>query len=257
MAKKLQEILNIEPSVKEKGVLMIKEGINTFKNKSEHFSGFNKHYKPLDSDGLTFPPESKSVVEDVQSKLNYIFSSVNQMIDTEVIKEFTNTQTKADLTLPNGKVLLKDAPAPVYLFLEKAIANLRELVKTVPTLPPDQTWNPHPNKKNIFQTEKEQTVKTQKEQVPIVLYPATPEHAAQTQLISKDVRIGSWETVKESGAVPVAEKAKWLNNLDTLEKAVKKAKARANDCEIVPVKVSKEIQDFIFNSSEDSASDSD
>lgn len=253
MAKKLQEILNIEPSIKEKGVLIIKEGENTFKNKSEHFSGFYKTFLQSEEGGVSFPPESKHVVETVQNKLDYIFKSVNQMIDVEMTKEFTNTITKADLVLPNGKVLLKDAPAPAFLFLEKAIVSLRNMIKLTPTLPPDDVWFKHPNKNQIWKTEAVETPKTQKEQVPIVLYPATDHHPAQTQLISKDVRVGIWSSVKESGAIPVEVKAKWLNNLDILENAIKKAKARANDCEIVDVKVAKAIQDFIFGS-EDSVS---
>jgi hypothetical protein len=253
MAKKLQEILNIEPSIKEKGVLIIKEGENTFKNKSEHFSGFYKTFLPSEEGGVNFPPESKHVVETVENKLDYIFKSVNQMIDVELMKEFTNTTTKADLILPNGKVLLKDAPAPAFLFLEKAIVSLRNMVKLTPTLPPDEIWKEHPNKDRIWKTDEIKTAKTQKEQVPIVMYPATEFHPAQTQMISKDVRVGEWSSIKESGAIPVEIKAKWLNNLDILENAIKKAKARANDCEIVDVKVAKAIQEFIFGS-EDSVS---
>jgi hypothetical protein len=35
-----------------------------------------------------------------------------------------------------------------------------------------------------------------------VLYDATEHHPAQTQLISEDVIVGWWETVKHSGAIP-------------------------------------------------------
>lgn len=75
------------------------------------------------------------------------------------------------------------------------------------------------------------TTKTKKEQRPIVLYDATDKHPAQTQLITEDVSIGTWKTVKQSGAIPVPRKKVLLERVDKLLKAVLVAREQANSVE--------------------------
>lgn len=72
-------------------------------------------------------------------------------------------------------------------------------------------------------------------QKPIVLYAATPEHPAQTQLITEDVLAGYWSTVKQSGAMPATEKLALLERIDKLLRAVKDAREAANMIDEVKV----------------------
>jgi hypothetical protein len=73
----------------------------------------------------------------------------------------------------------------------------------------------------------------------IILYEATKEHPAQVELISYDVIIGTWSTTRSSGKITPAEKHLMLERAGELLVAVKKARAKANECGVVPVKSDK------------------
>ena len=66
------------------------------------------------------------------------------------------------------------------------------------------------------------------------------------QLISIDKVVGTWETKKVSGAIPPKNKANILNRLDELEKALKKARQRANSQVVEHKKVGKELFNYVF-----------
>lgn len=245
--KKLQEILNTEKDVKTKSTEILKEGIQTFKNKEGHFTGFSKTYQPSDENGASRPPESKHIVDTVPSKVKYVTKTLKDLIDLTLTKEATNTQTKADLVLPDGTVLIKGLPSTGFLFLEHAVNNLREFILHAPTLSPDEKWTADPHRDDIFESEVAKTIATVKDQVPLVLYPHSDKFPAQTQLITKDVRVGEWSIKKFSGAIPSKVKADWLNKIDVLGIAVKEGKARANDINATEVKAGDALLDFIFN----------
>ena len=77
--------------------------------------------------------------------------------------------------------------------------------------------------------------RTSKENVPVTLYPATPEHPAQTAMITEDVIAGHWSLVKQSGAMQKPEKDALLERIETLQRAIKQAREAANMTEEVPV----------------------
>ena len=80
-----------------------------------------------------------------------------------------------------------------------------------------------------------------------MLYDATEHHPAQTQLISEDVVVGTWTTVKQSGAMPAPMKKRVLKRIETLANAVKFAREQANSIEADDQKVGKEVFDYLFD----------
>ena len=76
------------------------------------------------------------------------------------------------------------------------------------------------------------TTKMKKVQKPLVLYPATEQHPAQTQLVTEDVTVGTWNTVKYSGAITVQRKKQLQRKIRDLIKAVKFAREKANGHEV-------------------------
>ncbi len=62
----------------------------------------------------------------------------------------------------------------------------------------------------LFRSEPVKQHRTKKLQRPIVKYEATEHHPAQTELITDDVVIGHWTTVKFSGALPRPAKKRML-----------------------------------------------
>jgi hypothetical protein len=85
----------------------------------------------------------------------------------------------------------------------------------------------------LHKTAPVQTHRTRKTIRPIVLYPATERHPAQTQLVTEDVLAGYWNTIKQSGALPKPRKQELAERVETLLQAVKQAREAANDIDEV------------------------
>ena len=83
-----------------------------------------------------------------------------------------------------------------------------------------EDWKSDPNS-GLYRTEPTETHRTKKMQKPIVLYAATPEHPAQTQLITEDVIAGWWVLTRQSGAMPKPEKQRLQDRIDKLIQAIK------------------------------------
>ena len=143
----------------------------------------------------------------------------------------------------NGKVLIADVPISYLLFLEKQFNDLRTIITDLPVLDEGEAWVKDINS-GLFKTEPTKTHRTKKVVRPLVLYPATPEHPAQTQVVQEDIIAGYWQTVKHSGAMPKPEKAKLIARIDMLARAVKEAREAANGIDESP---SPSVGEIIFS----------
>jgi hypothetical protein len=141
-------------------------------------------------------------------------------------KDWANCLAKATVEV-DGKPLLHDVPVTFLLFLEKQLTDMRTLVDRLPVLDEAEQWNFDENAK-LYKTDAITTHRTRKVQKPIVMYDATPEHPAQTQLIVEDVIVGHWKLTKHSGALPKGEKDKLIARIEKLLQGVKQAREAAN-----------------------------
>jgi hypothetical protein len=194
------------------------------------FNGMYKEFKPVEEGTETFPPEAKKVQAIARDLLRGAAKLRTEFFDVEITKDAGNQHAMADIVV-DGVTLAENVPVMFLITLEKDLKDLRTFVKTIPTLDDTKDWESDPNS-HTFRTEPTLTHKTKKVQKPIVLYPHSEEHPAQTQLVSEDVIIGHWHTKYTSGALPVPEKEALLERLDKLRDAVKKGMTQAND---VPV----------------------
>ena len=165
-------------------------------------------------------------------------------MDVTATKDFANCDARGDVMV-DGEVFLGQVPVPYLLFLEKELTSLHTFVTKMVELDPAERWSWDENAA-LFRSQPVQTHRTKKMQKPIVLYDATPEHAAQTQLITEDVVIGYWSTTKFSGAVPRPRKKQLLERIRILQDAVKFARVQANAIEVEEKKVGTKVLDFIF-----------
>ena len=226
---KLHEVVAIRKGVKSRTYGELTE---LFKKaqRDELYNGLSREFTALDDDGETFPPESKQVQLDAGDVLRKVRKLRTRFLDIEATQEFGNRQAQADLVV-DGEVILEAVPATLLIFMEKELNDLHTFVDAMPVLDEAKTWHSDPNAR-LFRTDPTRTHKTKKVQRPIVLYDATEEHPAQTQLITEDVTVGHWETTYRSGALPVPRKEALLERIDTLRNAVKRARSRANDTEV-------------------------
>jgi hypothetical protein len=116
----------------------------------------------------------------------------------------------------------------------------------MPTLDETDDWTRDENS-TLFKTAAIPTQRTKKVQKPLVLYPATAEHPAQTQMITEDVVVGYWDTIKQSGALPVPRKQVLLDRIEKLSQAVKFAREQANSVEAEPQKVGGTIFTYLLS----------
>ena len=111
-------------------------------------------------------------------------------------------------------------------------------------------WSEDKGRKNVYITPTQDTYRTAKKSEVVVLYPATKEHPAQTQLAVVDKQVGVFKTVYSSGKITPKRKSELLSQIDRLIIAVKKARSKANQVEIVNTKVMRKFFDFIHEEEE-------
>lgn len=240
---KLNQVIAVESGVKKK----TNETMSTIYKAVQHpamFDGFNKTYKPINENGDQYPPEKKLVQLTAPDVVKEATRALSELFDVTATKDFANCAAKADVVV-DDLVILNQVPVTYLLFLEKQLTDLHTLVAKLPVLDPAETWNYDANS-NMYRTETTSTIRTAKEQQALVLYPATDKHPAQTQLITKDVTVGTWEQVKFSGAFPKPVKEKLLMRIEKLQKAVKYAREEANTVNYQDVSVGNKVFDWIL-----------
>lgn len=243
---KLNQIIAIEKGIKSRVYGEITE-INKAIQKPDLFSGFSKEYESLHTEGDKLPPERKRVQFIASEVLNNVARLSTELMDVTAKKDWTNCTAKGTASLEDGTVIIKDAPVSYLLFVEKQLSDMHTLVKNMPVLDEAETWHKDANS-GLNATEKTQTHRTKKIPKPIVLYPATDKHPAQTQMVAEDVIEGYWNTVKQSGAIANTRKKLILSRIEKLSEAVKQAREAANNhpvAEAVP-DVGTAIFDFLL-----------
>ncbi len=242
---KLNQVIAVEKGLKNRVETERTAHYHTLQ-KPALFNGMNKTYQPLKEDGDTVPPESKKVQQFATDILASVKTLMTELWDVTATKDYANCAATADVEI-DGKMLVKDAPVTFLLFLEKEMVNVRTLINHVPTLAPDETWTQDTNS-SLWKTEKTEKMRTQKVQKAIVMYPATVEHPAQTQLVSEDINVGTWIEQKLSSGIPESQKRAWLEKVDQVITAVKKARTAANMVPAPDKKVAKPVFDWVFGS---------
>lgn len=227
---KLNQIIAIEKGIKSRTYSEFSD-LNKAAQKAELFNGFSKTYQKKEEESETFPPESKRVQFTVPDVLRNATRLLTEVMDVTARKDYTNCAAKADVVI-DDKVILAGAPVSYLLFLEKQLTDIRTFVANLPILDGADNWVKDANS-GLFKTEATQTYRTKKIIKPIVLYPATVEHPAQTQLINEDIVTGFWNQVKQSGAIPFPDKEGILQRIETLSQAVKQAREAANGADEV------------------------
>jgi hypothetical protein len=222
---KLNQIIAIEKGIKSSAYGALTD-LNKAAQKPDLFNGFSKTYRKKDEDGEELPPEGKRVQYTSGEVLRAAERALTDLVDVTARKDWTNCVAKADVVV-DGKTLIASAPVSFLLFMEKQLTDLRTLVGNLPVLDVAEDWKSDPNS-GLYRTEPTETHRTKKMQKPIVLYAATTEHPAQTQLITEDVIAGWWVLTRQSGAMPKPEKQKLQDRIDKLIQAIKQARETAN-----------------------------
>lgn len=244
---KLHEILAVEGDLDATAKKMIDEAVTTFTKKPEHFLEALRELHMFDDERQSEnTTESKALVTTVADKLTYVRGHIIRYYDTFAKKEATNQVATANVVV-SGAEILTDVPATLLLGLESKLKSLRTMYEAIPTLQPGLEWEPDPARgEDVYQSKTpEERMKTEKVIQHKVVYEATKEHSAQVEKWTADVSIGRITVKHWSGMISPAQKSELLGRIDTLARAVKKARQRANSTEIVDISIGKAVFDFI------------
>jgi hypothetical protein len=247
---KLHELLAVEGQLENQANKVRTDLMNTFEKKVHLFRESRVVFKP----SVEGEHETVEVQSDIQStvrkELDWISGHIVKALDASYQVAEANTHARADVVLDDDvqTVILKDVPATALLELEKRVAELQALVAAIPTLDPAKGFTADPQRLNAFKAREVVKTRTKKTIEVIVKYAATKEHPAQTEMINVDKPIGELREQEWSGLITPAEKAELIDRAEMIGRAVRKARARANEAEIDSAKkVGKKIVGFIFN----------
>lgn len=240
---KLNQILAIEKGIKAR-VYAEFTNLHQATQKPALMNGFVKTYQPKTEESETYPPESQKVQHQHDEVIKEVRRGLTELFDITATKDWANCTAKADIIV-EGTALLKDVPATYLLFLEKQLGDLHTFVSKIVELDPGIDWAPDAAS-GLFKSDPAMSQRTKKEQKPIVLYQATDKHPAQTQLITEDVVVGSWSTVKMSGAIATPRKKVLVARIEKLLNAVKFAREQANLVDTATLHVADPLFSYIF-----------
>jgi len=205
------------------------------------FNGLSRNYEPNKEDGEQLPSESKKVQCQADGILKSLAEQKTKVWDLRATVDLANTTAKADVII-DGVVLIKDAPTPLLLYLEKQVKDLKTFVEKMVILDTTAEWSEDPST-GLWKTEPVKTAKTAKVEEPLIIAQATDKHPAQAKTVIKDTITGYWTLVKSSGALSVPKRTRLLQRIETLYVAIKTAREEANSTDAE----SKKIGDKIFN----------
>jgi hypothetical protein len=243
MKLKLNQIIAIEKGIKSRTYSEITE-LNKKLQKEELFNGFSKTYRKLDEEGEEYPPESKKVQLNVNEILNDVSKCMIELFDTTFTKDYNNCFASANIKI-DGNTIIEKAPATFILFLEKQLNDIKTIINNIPVLDSNEDWKLDENS-NLYKSNLVSTHKSKKVIEAITLTKATKEHPEQAQLINKDVLVGYWDTIKQSGAMTKPHKKELIEKVEKLIDSVKIAREEANNTEIEKYQVSNKIFEYLL-----------
>jgi hypothetical protein len=232
---KLHELLAAEKTPTGAWNQLYEDTLKKFKNPTHYFDGHSKSLAMIEESPNNRAiedqaREEKPVATTVLATLEYALDIFGKAEDLQFQKNATNRRATGTVVW-RGRTLLADVPVDELLGLEARLTKLRQLYAEIPTLDATKHWKPDDNVgRHVWVTVyPEETTKTEKQVIPVLMHAATKEHPAQVASLQKDVVIGKFTTTKRSGAATALQKAEALKRIDELLIEIKQARMRANE----------------------------
>src|SRR5687767_9819141 len=198
---KLNQIVAIEKAAKADANRAITDVYHQVQ-KPDRFAGIARTYEPLHEDGEKLPPESTRVQLRAEDLLaTDIRTAWTRLLDLVATKDAANSQAKADIKV--GEVVIaRDVPVTYLIWLEKQLVEMATVIGKLPALDNAFVWAQDSN--GDWATAVTQTVKTKKVPRNHVKAEATDKHPAQVEMYFEDIAVGTWSTIRSSGAMPAS-----------------------------------------------------
>jgi len=244
---KLHELLAVETDLRKTSERLVAESIKTCK-KDNLFTGTLKRTEIFDDEAPKIADEYLKLETTVFENLEYSMGALAKYWDAVAQKDASNAKAVADVVI-DGKILLSGVPGVTLLGMEKKLSEIKNLINAIPTLHPGIDWvkDDGHERLGVYKAKHDiETLKTQKDIEFREMSPATREHKAQIQPINITKSIGRFITTKWSSMITPHNKAKLSTNVEILLLAVKKARQRANEVEVVDIQIGNKMINFIM-----------
>lgn len=230
---KLHELLAVDSSLKVQADKTRTELKSSFTSKRHLFTEKKIVTIPV-QEGVAASTEIQSEIQTTVTKeLEWLGGHLAKAIDVSYQIGVANQIAKADVVLEDGTILLKEVPATVLLDLEKRVKEMIELISAIPTLDPAKGFTLDVDRgKGYYRARDISKTRTQKVQKPLVLYPATEHHPAQTQLVSVDEPVAKLDEQEWSSCLTVADKGVLFDRAESILRSIKAARSRANEISV-------------------------
>lgn len=244
---KLHEILAVERGAQVVVNKLLNESLRTlskdslFKGMSRTLTHFVEDQRHLDNQ------ESQALETTVAENIDYLAVPWANWVDTVLQKDSANMEATADVLI-DGKIFLHGVPATTLLGLETKLSDLRKVLEAIPTLPPGVGWvrDMEQQRSGVYKSQNTtETLKEVKDTEYRKVAEATPEHPAQIEGVPIVKAIGKYTVSHQCGMMSPLEKAEHLTRLDSILKAIKRARARANDQETTDGTIGMDIFNYI------------
>ena len=249
----LHEILAVEQGLSETATRITKEVTKILSSKQSLFAGMEKHHAIFaeDQQHLVQAPEIVEVQSTVGQQLDFLSTHLIDYWNVLARKEEANQRASADIIDEDGVTIAKNVPAITLLSLEKKLTSLVGTINAIPTVDSAVSWAPAEDAaipgiyRTINPVERQQTVQTSKW---VEVSPATPQFKAQLAEVADISIIGKFTVTSYSGALTPLEKAKRLEKITKLIRAVKTARQRANQVDVDnSITTGANIANYLFN----------
>ena len=249
---KLHELLAAEKTPTAAWNTLQEDTLKKFKNPDHFFHGHSKSLLMIEDTAANHAEEDKSredkpVPTTVYDTLEYALGIFAKAEDLQYQKNATN-RVAVGTVMWEGKPLLEGLPVDELLGLEARIQKIRGIIEAAPTLDATKNWVHAPQLgTHVWElAQAEKTTKTEKTVFPIVMSPATDKHPAQVQAATKDSVVGTFSTMKRSGACTAVQKSDALVRVDALLIEIKQARMRANETVAVDGKIADKIVNLLL-----------
>ncbi|MDP3275410.1 MAG: hypothetical protein Q8Q09_09470 [Deltaproteobacteria bacterium] len=240
---KLNQIIAVEKGIKGKAHSELSDAYQQLQKQSQ-LAGISRNYRPKDEEGEQLPAESTKVQLKCDEVIRKVTDVLVELFDVTATKEWANCEARADVVV-DGAVLVEKVPVTYLLFLEKQLVDLHTFVKKMPVLDASESWV-FDASTDCWATEPVQTAKTKKIPRNHVKAEATEKHPAQVDVYYEDVMVGTWRTVKFSGALPAQRVNELTARVEKLQQAVKFAREEANNCKTEDRKIGRKVLGYLF-----------
>lgn len=230
---KLHELLAVDTDVMGQAEKCRTELADTFEKKAHHFTQKTLTVKSVKEGEPDKTEQQLDLQTTVADELKWISEKLTVALDVGHQIDVANTTAVADVSLDDGTPLLNSVPTTSLLRMTHRVTEIRDLIHKIKTLDPAKGFTLDPTQRDgVYKARDTYSHRGEKVFDYIVMVQPTDKHPAQVKELMVDKKSADILTQEWSSLITVKAKGDMLDRVEEILRALKKARARANELEI-------------------------